>query len=96
MQTIKVPDECYEAVRKEAEKNGVSIRRMAARKLMGISQPEVVKNLKLIEALNREISLLQDLVLKGFWTPAEKLRLFSCIDRLKAISSDGIFGGENG
>ncbi len=96
MQTIKVPDECYEAVRKEAERKGISIRKLAACKLMDIEITETVKNLELIEALNRQISLLQDLALKGFLTSAERLQIFSCIDRLKALSRDSMTGGSNG
>ena len=86
MPAIKVSEECYEEIRKEAMERGVPIKQAAEERMMAGRPkrvPPVVEHLELIETINRQISLLQDLLLRGFWTVGEKLQIFSCIDRLK-------------
>ncbi len=99
MPAIKVSEECYEEIRKEAMERGVPIKQAAEERMMaGKPQkrlPPVVKHLELIETINRQISLLQDLLLRGFWTSAEKLQIFSCIDRLKSLSAAAVRGVSN-
>ena len=96
MPAIKVSEECYEEIRKEAMEREIPIKQAAEERMMS-GRPEkrlppVVEHLELIETINRQISLLQDLLLRGFWTSAEKLQIFSCIDRLKSLSTAVVKG----
>ena len=96
MPAIKVSEECYEEIRKEAMERAIPIKQAAEERMMSgqpKSRPPVIQHLELIDTINRQISLLEDLLLKGMWTAGEKLQIFSCIDRLKALSSAVIGGG---